>query len=69
MFFDSFDEKPVKKFASMKNYSLLCSAKIKMRYEDAATIGGYFCTLTIQNNPIGAVTESVSRKAPVALHF
>jgi len=55
-------------FCHVKDNVYLCNAKIKVRYEDAATEGGICCIYT-GRNPIGAVTASVSRKAPVALHF
>ena len=56
-------------FAGLNLSAYLCSAKIKVRYEKMPPPSGYFCIHIHRSNPIGAVTASVSRKAPMALHF
>ena len=57
------------KFCDFRNKAYLCTAKIHVRYVDAATIGGICCIChIISTNPIGAAASG-SRKAPVASHM
>jgi hypothetical protein len=41
-------------FGGIKGNVYLCNAKIKVRYDDAATTGGYFCICHIRiKTPLG----------------